>query len=345
MNVKLTAKGWISLGTALLVLIIVLLARKELVQAWGLLEGVNIWVLLLLVPILMFDYYASGETFFSYLRAKGRLGVVPHLLQARLSLEMNFVNHVLPSGGVSGMSYITWRLGKLGVSSSRALMSQVVKVVMGIVAFLILLMVAVVIVTIDGSISRAIILFSSSIASAMIAAIVICLYIIASPSRVRKTSVYVTRYVNRFVAWVSLGRKKKLLDAEKAKTFMLDMHDDYLELKGDATVLKGPLVWSLIFTAVDILIFFVVFLALGAVVNPALLLIAYGVAMVAGFFVITPGGAGAYEALMIGFLTISGISNDVAIAGVVLARVIILVAILGIGWGFYQNALGGKKSA
>ena len=54
--------------------------------------------------------------------------------QARMALELNFVNHTLPSGGVSGISYMTWRLGKLGVSPGRAASAQVVRYVAGFIA-------------------------------------------------------------------------------------------------------------------------------------------------------------------------------------------------------------------
>lgn len=336
---KLSLKTWVSVVTAVLVLLILVLARKELVQAWHLLTGVNLWILAILIPVLLLNYYASGEIFFAYLRAKKRLKEVPHFMQIRTTLEMNFVNHVLPSGGVSGVSYVTWRLGKLGVSSSRALMSQVVRVVLGIVAFLILLVIAVLAVTIDGSVNRFIILFSSGIASVMIAAIGVCIYVITSEKRIRTTSRVVSKYTNAFVRKVTFGRKKQLLDSAKTEAFMIDMHEDYGELRRDIMVLKWPFVWSIIFTVLEVAVFYIVFLALGVSVNPALILIAYGMGMLAGFAVITPGGAGAYEAIMIAFLTISGISGDVAVAGIILARSIILLAILGLGWGFYQQAL------
>jgi putative heme transporter len=68
-------------------------------------------------------------------------------------------------------------------------------------------------------------------------------------------------------------------------------------------------------------------------------LIAYGVASLAGFFVITPGGAGAYEAIMVAFLAVAGIGSGIAIAGIVLTRVIVLMGTIGLGYVFYQHAI------
>jgi len=63
------------------------------------------------------------------------------------------------------------------------------------------------------------------------------------------------------------------------------------------------------------------------------------VATIAGFFVITPGGAGAYEAIMVGFLALAGLDQGTAIAGIVLTRVILLLGTIGLGYLFYQHAL------
>lgn len=328
-----------SIGTVILVLVILFFSRHELSHAWHLLTQVNTWILLLLVPVLALDYYAAGEIGFSYLRAKGALKDLPNFMQIRMSLEMNFVNHVLPSGGASGISYMTWRLGKLGVSPSRALMSQVVRFVLGIVAFLGLLLVSVIAVTIDGSINRAIILISCMLSGALITVTIGCAYSIANLRRVRKISDRLTRSINRIVRHATFGRKRQLLDKERTETFMTELHQDYLELRHDIGILKWPLIWSVVFMCVEVLIFWLVFLALGTHVNPALILIAYGIAMFAGFAVITPGGTGAYEALMVAFLTMAGVNGGAAVAGIVLARVIILLTILVAGFGFYQQAM------
>ena len=43
-----------------------------------------------------------------------------------VALEFNFVNHVFPSAGVSGASYMVWRLGKMKVPAGQAAMSQLI---------------------------------------------------------------------------------------------------------------------------------------------------------------------------------------------------------------------------
>lgn len=332
-------RAWLSIVTFILIAVIIYFSRHELVHAWQLLERVNVWILLLLIPMQLLVYFAAGEMTFSYLRAKKSIAHVPPLELARMSLETNFVNHVLPSGGVSGISYMTWRLGKYGVSSGRATMAQVVRFAMGFAAFITLLAVAVLAVTIDGNINRWIILVSSTLVAVMVGSTVLGMYFLSSEGRTRQFAGWIVRTVNAVVKKITFGKRQDVLEGKRTRVFFSDMHRDYQALRKDKAILKRPFLWGLVFTAADAALFFVTFLALGEAVNPAPILIAYGVASLAGFFVITPGGAGAYEAIMVGFLAIAGISQGVAIAGIVLTRVVVLLGTIGLGYIFYQHAL------
>jgi len=332
-------RAWLSIATLILISVVIYFSRHELIRAWDLLERVNIWILLLLIPMQIFVYFANGEMVFSYLRAKKSIQHLNGLTLARMALEMNFVNHVLPSGGVSGISYMGWRLGKFGVSSGRATMAQAVRFSMGFVAFIALLAVSVLVVTIDGNINRWIILMSSTLAAGMIGLMVAGIYLLGSKRRVEKFAVWMTRTINRIVRSITFGHKKQTLAQKEVDTFFADMHRDYIELRHDKRVLAKPLLWGVVFTMGDVLLFFITFWALGSPINPAPLLIAYGFASVAGFFVVTPGGAGAYEAIMVAFLAIAGLDQGTSIAGILLTRVIILLGTIGFGYLFYQHAI------
>jgi uncharacterized protein (TIRG00374 family) len=148
-----------------------------------------------------------------------------------------------------------------------------------------------------------------------------------------------TTIVNKLVRKLTFGRKRNILKKAKIETFFSDMHDDFVTLRKDKRVLIVPFLWGLLFNAADVALFVITFWALGAPINPAPILIAYGVASVAGFFVVTPGGAGAYEAIMVAFLAVAGIGSGTAIAGIVLTRVIVLLTTIGLGYFFYQHAI------
>lgn len=331
-----TILSWVTLG---LVVLIVFLSRKELQHAWELLGTVNLAILALLIPMQLVAYFAAGETMFSYLRGKGTMRKVNKLEQARMALEMNFVNHTLPSGGVSGISYMTWRLSKFDVSAGKAASAQVVRYVAGFIASIILVPLAVVAVTVDGNVNRWIILVSALLVMFMVAASVGLVYLVASRSRMQRFAQWVTVTTNRLVRKLTRGKRRVVAHEKPILKFFEEMHDDYLELRRDRRVLKQPILWALLFTLVDGMLFWVTFWALGAPVNPAPILIAYVLASVAGFIVVTPGGAGAYEAIMVAFLALAGIASGAAIAAIVLTRVIVLITTIAIGYVFYQQAL------
>ncbi len=338
-NDCMSFRTWLSIFTVVLLGLVVYIARDEIAHAWGLLETVNIWLLLLLIPGQAFVYYAAGEMVFSYLRAKESIQRVSGQALVRMALEMNFVNHILPSGGVSGVSYMNWRLGHFGVSAGRATMAQVVRYAAGFAGFITLLFISVVIVTIDAGVNRWVILFSSFIVGLLTATIVATIYLISSQSRMEKFSNWIYRTVNSIARKVTFGKKREVINHQSITNFFEELHHDYIALKHDKKILLKPFLWSLVFTAGDALLFMITFWALGVTVNPAVVLIAYGVASFAAFFVLTPGGTGAYEAIMVSVFTVAGMESSVAIAGTLLTRVILVLGTIAFGYIFYQYAI------
>jgi uncharacterized protein (TIRG00374 family) len=264
----------------------------------------------------------------------------------RISLELNFVNHILPSGGVSGISYMNWRLGKFGVKPGKATMAQAVRYIVGFASMITMLIVSVLLVTIDGTVNRWIILMSSSLVTVMIMITFLAVYLMRSVTRIRKFSHKLARMCNTAVERVTFGRKKHVVHANAIETFLDEMHEDFIAINKDRRVLWRPYLWGLFFTITEIAIFWIVFWSLGSPVNPAPILIAYGLASMAGFLVVTPGGAGAYEAIMVLVLAIAGMQKGEAIAGIVLTRAMILFVTIVVGYVFYQIALAkyGKQS-
>jgi len=336
---KLSFRTWLSIVTIVLVVVLLYASRSHLQHAWQLLSEVNLGLLALVIPISAATYLASGEMIFSYLRQKKLMGEVNPWTLMRVSLELNFVNHVLPSGGVSGVSYFNWRMAKLGVTTSRATMAQAVRYAAGFAATTTLLALSVLMVTIDGDINRWIILMSSVLVFVMIVATVGFIYVVSSPSRMHRVSAWCEKWVNRIVRKITRGKVSHIVDGTKLTAFLDDMHDDYLSLSKDKRILIQPYLWGLAFTLLEIALFYVTFLALGSSVNPASILIAYGLASLTGFAVVTPGGAGAYEAVMVAVLATAGIKEGQAIAGTILARVIILLVTIVLGYVFYQMTL------
>lgn len=332
-------RAWLSIVTVILLSVILFASRHELMHAWALLGQVNLWILLLMIPVQLGVFYAGGEMIFTYLRSKGQIGDIKRGELLRIALEGNFVNHVLPSGGVSGVSYLTWRLGHLGVSPGRATMAQVVRHAMTFVAFAALLLIALFAVTIDGNLNRWIILTSAMLFGAIITLLLLGVYLLSSKHRIDRFAVRLHRFLNGVTRRVTFNRKRTLVKLDVIQDFLDDMHRDFLELRHDKKLLIKPFLWGLVYNLCDAGLFMIAFWALGEVFNPGPIMIAYGVASLAGLVVVTPGGAGVYEAIMVTILAFAGVSGSVAIAGILLARVVILIGTIVFGYIFYQHAL------
>lgn len=325
--------------TLLALVLVIILSRHELMRAWGLLGQANIWLLTLLIPFQIIVYFAGGEMIFSYLRDKKLIDDVSRFEQTRIALELNLVNHIFPSGGVSGISYTTWRMHKLGVSSARSTFAQVIRYVTGFVSLMLLLILAVLVLAIDGQVNRYIVASSFLLVLVVMGLTFGLIFMFSSKERMHKTANWVARAVNVVVRWATLGKVKRLLVSTKIEDFFAEMHDDFVELSEQRQLLIKPLVWGAIYAVFDVLMFMIAFWALGTQVNPAVLIIGYGVAGLASLVAFTPGGAGVYEAIMIIFLSMTGVAPDMAIAGIVLTRVILLTGTIVFGYIFYQHAL------
>lgn len=343
---KLSFRGWLTVVTLVLLTIVVVAAWPEILKAWGLLGQVNWYILLLLIPVQLASYYATGGMIFAYLRAKGNLEDVSHWAMTRMALELNFVNHILPSGGAAGFSYLAWVLSRYKVSVSRSTMAQIIRFVLTFLSFVALLIVAIIILALTGHLERATIFIAIGLVIAAVGGTAILIWLVRSNERLRRFSVWLTTTVNRFVKWITRGKKRKVVKEKLFLEFFQGLHDDYLSIRRERKILIIPFLWALIANVLDVALLWVAFWALGYTIDAPLLFVAFGVASIASAISVTPGGAGVYEAIMVAFLASSGISPEIAIAGTLLARVTLLGGTIAFGYVFYQLRLGqnGKRT-
>ena len=332
---------WVLNGLVfLMVVLLIYFAWDDIVEAWWLLPSLNIWILLLLIPAQILSYFAGGMMFWTYLQGRGQLKQYKLQEAAKVALELNFLNHIFPSGGVSGVTYVIWRLGQLGVVKGQAIMSQAVRFLATLLAFLVLLVISVVMVTIENTADSWLIFMVAAAITAVAFLVLFASYLIGSENRLVSFSRWLAKLSNKFVQKISLGKiKKEVLPVDRVVHHVSELHKDYLALKADKKLLLKPLIWGFVFVLADVALFAVAFLALGAEFNPALLVIAYGAATVIGAVMVTPGGAGGYEAIMVMVLVAGGMATAMATSGVILARVILILGTLATGYVFYHLAM------
>ena len=343
----LSLRGWLTVVTTVLLVVVVFFAWPEIVRAWRLLDSVNLWILALLIPVQLFSYYATGAMIFSYLRAKGNLKDMSRLKMARVALELNFVNHVLPSGGAAGFSYLGWILSKHGVSAGRSTMAQIIRFALTFVSFLLILIVAVVLLVIDHQIGRGTILICLGLAALCVGATILGVWLLGSKARLDRFAHWLARIANKVVGFFTRGRKKNAVKIKTLLGFFTDLHDDFLAIKKDRRILIRPFIWALVANLADVALLWIAFWALGVMINPALLFVAFGVSSLASAVSVTPGGAGVYETIMIAFLASSAIPADIAIAGTLIARITLVLGTILFGYVFYQLSVAkyGKRAS
>ncbi len=336
---KLSFRGWLTIVTIFLLTIVIFFAWPEISEAWGLLGKVNLWILALLIPIQFFSYYATGGMIFSYLRRKGELKTMSHWGMTRLALELNFVNHVLPSGGAAGFSYLAWVLSKYKVSVARSTMAQIIRFALTFISFVVLMMVALLILTLNHQVDRAMVLIAVALTVLAIGATITIIWLVKDRRRLTRFSAWVTQKINTVVRFFTAGKKKQVVEAPVVLGFFEGLHDDYEGVRKDRKILVVPFIWALIANVLDVALLWVAFASLGFMLDPSLLFIAFGIASITSAVAVTPGGAGVYETIMVMFLAASGVTPEVAIAGTLLARVTLLAGTVVFGYFFYQLTL------
>jgi len=332
-------RSWATIITFILLALVVFFGWGQITLAWGLLGSVNLWIWALLIPVQLASYYATGGMIFSYLRSKGNLQETTHWQMTRIALELNFVNHILPSGGAAGFSYLGWVLGRHGVSAGRATMAQIIRFVLAFISFVSIVIIAVIVLAFDHQIDRTIIVVSTLLVFIATGGTTLIIYLVGNHKRLIAFSGVVTRTVNKVASLFMRKNKRQILKLESVEVFFTDIHTDYLEIRREKKILIRPLLWSIVTNVLDVSLILIAFLSLGFWVNPATLFIAFGIASIISIFSASPGGAGVYEAIMIAFLASAGVEPDKAIAGTLLARATLLVGTILFGYIFYQLTL------
>jgi uncharacterized protein (TIRG00374 family) len=316
--------------------VVIVAAWGDIHKALGYLGQVNLWILALMIPAQFISYFATGEMIFSYLRSKGNIKDLNVMKVTRMSLELNFVNHVFPSGGAAGVAYFSWLLGRHGVSSGRAAMAQIVRFALTFVSFVLLLIVALAVLIIDHSVDRVTILMGLLLVVLAVGGTIGSVFLFGSKARLERFSAWLTRAANATISLVTRRKKQQAVKDGVVAGFFMDVHEDYLGIRRDKKILLKPFLWSLLANIMDVALIYIAFWSFGIHVNPAIIFIAFGLSSIASAVSVTPGGAGVYEAVMVAFLGSAGVPLDVAIAGTLLARVLLMIGTIAFGYVFYQ---------
>jgi uncharacterized protein (TIRG00374 family) len=315
--------------------------RHQIFQTIDKLGKIHAWALLLIIPIEAWNYDAYARMYRSFFRTIGNETTYRDMY--KVTLELNLINHLFPSGGVSGFSYFSLRLKQLGISTGKATLVQTMRFVFLFLSFEVYLFIGLLFLALGGHVNNLTILVSSAVATVLFLSTAGLAYIISSEKRINGFFTSVTLLINWIIHIVRPKHPETINIAKVQQTFT-ELHENYMILKSDYRQLKMPMIQALIANLTELLAVYVVYLAFGHWINPGALILAYAVANVAGLVSVLPGGIGIYEALMTAVLATVGVSPAISIPVTVMYRVVNIGVQVIPGYYFYHRAFRGKQT-
>ena len=327
---------WLSAISLVLVAAVVIAAWPTVVDAFHRIDQMDPWVMSLLIPVQLASYAATGASLFSYLRARGELRGMHPLTAMRMSLEFNFANHMLPSGGAAGITYTSWKLSTIGISPAQGTLAQLARFAVTFVSFSLLLACAGVWLISSGRGTPVVLGVAAGVAVLAIGGTAGGALLL----RRRRTLQRAAHALARAINWVGrLGTRAQIVSPGWLVRLADGLHREYRAVALQPRALRAPFAWSFLVHVCDAGLFWIALWAFGVVADPALVFVSYGVATVASMVVTTPNGVGAYEVVMVGTLVAGGLTGGAVVAAIAVARVILLLGTVAFGWVFYQHSL------
>lgn len=310
--------------------------RQQIVEVIKNLGNVNTVALLLIIPVEFLNYDAYARLYRNLFATLGK--TVRYWPMFRLNLELNFVNHILPSGGISGISYFSVRARSEGIRAATSTLAQVTKLFLLFASFQPLLILGVFLLALRGHTNNLILVIATSMITTLIVGTFVALYILESRRRIKAALTNITKLLNRLIHLVRPHYPETINIAGAQETFE-ELHDNYMLFKKNLPALKKPFIYMLIANVTEIAVLYVVYIAFGELVNVGAVILAYAVANFAGLISVLPAGIGIYEGLMTGVLVATGIPAELSIPVTVMYRVVNMSIQLTPGYYFYQKAV------
>lgn len=315
---------------------LIFFTRQQIVDTFFNLKHVQIWVLGFMVVWQILNYHAYTQLYRELFKILGHKTKYWPMYKA--SVELNFVNHIFPSAGVSGFSYFSLRMKQFGLPVSKSTLVQMMRFVTVFISFQAILLGGVFILAAAGKANNLTILVASSIGTLLIVGTALMVYIVGSKSRIDSFFTKITRILNKIIQIVR-PKHPETINISTARKLFLDLHEDYKVIRRNYGALKKPLYYALLANATEIATIYTVYVAFGQLVNPGAVIIAYAVANFAGLISVLPGGIGVYEALTTAVLVAAGVPASIAIPATVMYRVISITIQLPPGYYLYHRAL------
>ncbi len=294
------------------------------------LRDVNLWVLLLILPIRYLSYYSNTRYFVSFLKMFGHRVGEQKLF--RSVVTMNFVNTVFPTGGISGVSYIANAL-KPKVDSHTTAIAQVFWQAFTIAGYFIFLVIAFLSLFITSSTdrigSKVILLFILAVLGLGIAASVV----LFQRNTTERLMYWATRPINAVLHVI----KRDALSRERLQRFFDDFYGSISHMRANRGSVLKPIMWTFAGLFFEVASVYIVFVAFGQFVNPGVVIAGYSLALLFSMASFFTAGVGVYEATMVATFVALGQPLGLSLSVTLVYRTIALWLFLPVGLYFYKR--------
>lgn len=324
----------LNIATVAALVVLAYFIRHQLLQTIENLFRVHAWILLLMLPAQFLDYHAQTKMYQHLFTIVG--SKLKYWRLFRASLELNFINHVFPSGGVSGVSYFGIRMKSAQVTGTKATLVQVMKIALTILSFEILLIAGLFFLAIVGKANGFLLFIAGSLSTLLVIGTVAFTVIIGSKKYINIFFIAATKVLNWLIHLVR-PHHPETINIEHARGIFDDLHENYMEFRKHYREMRAPFWWAFVANVAEVGTLYIVYIAFGHFVNVGAVILAYAVANFAGLVSVLPGGVGIYEGLMTAVLSAGGIPAGLSLPVTVMYRVINTLIQVPPGLYFYYH--------
>ncbi len=312
---------------------VILLNRHQFSSFWHLLDSLRWYIIFLIVIVQVGSYWVNALYYRSILRIFSHNISLPRLFQG--ALATNFVNYILPSLGLAGAGYLSQVLSP-EVPRGKSVLSQFMRYALSALAVLVMIPVGFILV--DLSINSGHTIVRVTLFSAIgITVFAICILAL----------VYYESILRRIVKFVIKSVKRiypKFHSEEVTEDFVNEFYKGYHAMVSNKRRMLMPFAWSIIYIIIEIMTFYMAFLAFGKVENLGVVIMAYLFANIASIFGGVFFSTGIFELGMAGTLVALGTPLALAFSTTIVYRVLNLIIGLPPGFYFYRKYLPSGKN-
>jgi len=296
-QLRLSKKNLIITGVMLLLVgILVAFNLVDLKKFVVLAENANPEWLIVGALFQVLTYVVVSEIWLVVLKAAGTK--LSRLTLAKLSLEKQTVNRLVPMAGIGGNLSVVQSMVRSGVSLSLATEAQIIDVVTTYAAFTVLVTMSAYLLWIDQGITGVVSFLLAGFAIVVMAIIFSILWILNKRDWRPPKFLHQKKLLGLINAIAGISRERILSPKIFLKTSLLQV----------------------VLFALNIGTLWAVFKSLDIVLPFAIIFISYIFASVAGTIIFLPGGLGSFEAGSVAVMSVLGIELETAIAATLLVR-------------------------